>query len=135
MLEFLWEVFQCPDESSIGSTKAYNAISFISEFLARANYIDLKFVFNYYFLMPFFSTLKAVILRLCCEWMRRISDWCLAYIDRHTNGEHSLFYAAVQSLLYVFCYRYAELRDQEGMFCSLAKDYLLALGFFFWNDY
>lgn len=105
MLEYLWEVLNSGvDEASPNQQKkAQNGAAFLSGFLARANFVD-------------FSTV--------CEWLTRISGWCLQYIAKNSangkkNGrhgplqqqQHGTFYAAVQALLFTICYRHDQLQQ------------------------
>jgi hypothetical protein len=74
--------------------------------------------------------------------MKKISDWCLEYLDQHSaalakrggkNGpiagavfQHGTYYAAIQALLFVFCYRHDELLPiMDGEVKSWKLDQLL----------
>uniref|UniRef100_A0A915CKZ6 RNA polymerase I-specific transcription initiation factor RRN3 n=1 Tax=Ditylenchus dipsaci TaxID=166011 RepID=A0A915CKZ6_9BILA len=101
MLNYLWNIIRIPVRSPNEWKKTHNAASFICAFLARSSFIPME---------------------IACVWLRRMADWCCSYINncetlRTTIGgiQHGTFYAVVQSLLFVFCYRYKELADQGAI--------------------
>lgn len=62
-----------------------------------------------------------------------MADWCCAYVDNvdfskmNVGGiQHGTFYATVQALLFVICYRYHEFHGSKFFFVKL---YLLNLFF------
>jgi RNA polymerase I-specific transcription initiation factor RRN3 len=69
--------------------------SYISSYVARAKFIED-------------TTIQNVILTL--------TNWCNAYIEYHDpnfhgleSSKHEVFYAVVQAILYIFCFRWREL--------------------------
>lgn len=54
--------------------------------------------------------------------MRKLSLWCREYAERfatmkNSRGygiQHGTFYAIVQSLLFIFCYRHGEMQENDG---------------------
>ncbi|KAI1711814.1 RNA polymerase I specific transcription initiation factor RRN3 domain-containing protein [Ditylenchus destructor] len=100
MLRYLWEVIQAPVRSPNEWKKAHNAAAYLCGFLARASFVPLSDA---------------------CVWLRRMSEWCCIYVDscelmkREVGGmQHGTFYAVVQALLFVICYRHSELTTKYG---------------------
>ncbi|KAI8890985.1 RNA polymerase I-specific transcription initiation factor RRN3 [Backusella circina FSU 941] len=69
--------------------------SYISSYVARAKFIE-------------HSTIQSVIMTL--------TSWCNAYIEHHEpnlhgleSTKHEVFYAVVQAILYIFCFRWRDL--------------------------
>jgi hypothetical protein len=78
--------------------------------------------------------------------MKKISEWCLEYLDQHSaalakrggkNGpiagavfQHGTYYAAIQALLFVFCYRHDELLPiMDGIiFITNLSNYAIIIG-------
>ena len=99
-----------------------SAVSYISSFLARANFIRIEYVFQawqnsalifkaglqiFYFLHYFFRYLRSVL--------QDMSDWIHSYInnqDGQMNVDmrmHTVFYSVCQALFYLLCFRHKEL--------------------------
>lgn len=100
MLTYLWEVICAPARTPNGWKKAHNAASYLCAFLARANFVSIS---------------------MACKWLGSISEWCYSYVDRCkvTKGamggmQHGTFYAVVQALFFVICYRHSELTTKYG---------------------
>uniref|UniRef100_A0A915DH92 Uncharacterized protein n=1 Tax=Ditylenchus dipsaci TaxID=166011 RepID=A0A915DH92_9BILA len=108
MLECLWQclvIARSPNEWK----KSQHAVAFLGGFLAHANYISLSTAHSY---------------------LKNMLKFCLAYLDnldaKSTKKsvscvQHGLFYATVQSILYVLCYRWKEFDEIEDLKCYIQK--------------
>jgi hypothetical protein len=99
MLKMLWKLICMPVFAPNEWKRAHTAAAFLGGFLARAMYINFK---------------------TCTEWLKKMADWCNEYIGksglcRNCAGciQHGTFYAVVQSLLFVFSFRYKEFVEND----------------------
>uniref|UniRef100_A0AC34GLV1 Uncharacterized protein n=1 Tax=Panagrolaimus sp. ES5 TaxID=591445 RepID=A0AC34GLV1_9BILA len=99
MLKMLWKLISMPVFAPNEWKRAHTAAAFLGGFLARAMYINFK---------------------TCTDWLKKMADWCNEYIAksglcRNCAGciQHGTFYAVVQSLLFVFSFRYKEFVEND----------------------
>ena len=99
MLNMLWKQICAPVFSPNEWKTAQTAAAFFGGFLARADYIPFK---------------------TCSRWLITIAEWCNEYIketsiSKNAAGcvQHGTFYAVVQTLLFVFCFRYKEFVERN----------------------
>ncbi|KAH7730511.1 Protein C36E8.1 [Aphelenchoides avenae] len=99
ILTTLWKIVVAPTRSPNEWKRSHNAAAFLGGILARANYVDYMTSYS---------------------WMKEMALWCGRYVDQvvilkpNVGGiQHGTFYAVVQALLFVFCFRYKELVDNR----------------------
>lgn len=99
VIRILWNLVSMPSLAPNEWRRSQNAATFIGAFLARATYVDFDKAYR---------------------WMQKMADWCNEYINvaglrKTVEGclQHGTFYAVVQSLLFVFTYRYKEFVDNN----------------------
>lgn len=96
MFQALWRIIITPANSPNEWKKSHNAASFLSGLLGRGKFASLN---------------------IAMGWMKRMAAWANQYVDnaeiRNTAKpggiQHGTFYAVVQALLFVFCFRYREI--------------------------
>ncbi|CEF67067.1 RNA polymerase I-specific transcription initiation factor RRN3 [Strongyloides ratti] len=75
-----------------------------------------------FYLSDLITRLENFSISTCMKVLREMANWIHGYIERYddrnfekTAGypQHSCFYVIVQSMLYIFCYRYREFVDSD----------------------
>lgn len=109
-LDNIWHRITQPQRAQSDLKRSQNAASFLAAFLARSTYIDADESF---------------------EWLERICDWLLAYVDNQNEYSsafvqpgafrHGTFYALCQVFFIVFCFRYKRISANKEKWDLLCR--------------